>query len=184
MISPDEFGKSALFSLMQSLFLLIILLGLDQAFVRFFNSKEYEKKVILVNSITPSFLFCFFVVLGIIIFAKPFSQWLFGQNELFLMVLLCFYLPALIINRFALLVIRMDLRGKLYSILSVLSQVVNFISLVLLLVFFERSFRAIIIAEIIEVLVNTAIAFYFTKGLWTFQKKYLDSILTKKLLTD
>lgn len=181
MVSPVEFGKSALFTLVQTFFSLIAFLGLDQAFVRYFNTKEYDKKNLLYNSILFPLILCCLFIIGIIIFEKHLSFWLFEQNEPLLMFLLCLFLPALLVNRFAFLIIRMNLRGKLYSLLSISTQIINFISLLILLYFFERSFRSIILATIISTLVNTFIAFMFTKDAWSLNKKYFDKTLLKKL---
>jgi O-antigen/teichoic acid export membrane protein len=44
LILPEEFGKSSLFTLAQTLLSLVALLGMDQAFARYFNSQEFDKK--------------------------------------------------------------------------------------------------------------------------------------------
>ena len=182
LVSPVEFGKSALFTLVQTLFSLIALFGLDQAFVRYYNSKELTKNKLLYNVIIFPFSLSLLSVLFIVLFKKPLSFWLFEQNEPVIMILFCFFLPALIVHRFALLIIRMELKGKLYSILNIFAQINHLICLLLLLFYFERSFRAIVIAIIFSTIINAVISLIFTKNTWTLRIQYFDKYLLKELL--
>ena len=182
MVSPEEFGKSALFTLVQTLFTLVALFGLDQAFVRYYNNKEHSSKSILYNSFILPFLFCLIIIIFIVLFWKTLSLWIFEQNEPILMFSFCLFLPALLINRFSLLIVRMELRGILYSALLITSQIINFICLLLLLIFFEKSFRSIIAATVISTIINTCICLVFTNKNWTLSKEYFDKKLLKELL--
>jgi O-antigen/teichoic acid export membrane protein len=88
----------------------------------------------------------------------------------------------LIINRFGMLIIRMELRGKLYSILNILSQIIYFILILLLLIFFERTFRSVIYATIFSNIINAFIVFMFTRKNWIINNKYLNKRLLHDLL--
>ena len=55
MLSPDEYGKSSLFTLFQSLFLCIGILGLDQGYVRYYNTKEIDRNNLLQNALLNTF---------------------------------------------------------------------------------------------------------------------------------
>jgi len=181
MVSPGELGKSSLFTLMQTLLTFVIFLGLDQSFVRYFNTGVEKKKLLFNSIILPVFL-CIIIIIGIIIFNNKLSFWLFGQYEPLIIFGLCFLLPLIIIYGFALQLIRMELRGKLYSILSVIFQIINFICLLLLLTFIERSFRMIIFAIIISYFINAILAVFFTKSVWTIRFITYDKNLIKDLL--
>jgi O-antigen/teichoic acid export membrane protein len=181
MISPGEFGKSSVFTLFYTIFNLIALLGLDQAFFRYYNT-GVDKKKLLYNSVFLPFVICFLIIIGIFLFRKVFSLWLFDQYEPLIMFLLCCFLPLLILNRFALLIIRAELRGRLYSILNIISSITNFICLSLLLSFFERSFRSIIYATILSTFINTIVSVFFTKDMWAVQRSYFDKEIAYNLL--
>jgi len=181
MVSPDEYGKTALFTLTHVLINFIMLLGLDQAFIRYYNT-DIEKKKLLLNTLIFPFFVCLISIIGIVIFQRPLSYWLFGQHEPLIIIGLCFFLPNILINRFAMLLIRMDLRGKLYSVLNISSQLVSFICLLFLFLLFERSFRSIIFAVIIASLINTILALVFTKNVWVLHLIDFDKNLIKKLL--
>jgi O-antigen/teichoic acid export membrane protein len=92
------------------------------------------------------------------------------------------FLLALLFNRYAYLILRMELRGKLYSLLNIISQIVSFALLLTLLLFFEKTFRSIILATIFSTIINTIIVFIITKESWKINKKYFEKELTKKML--
>lgn len=161
-LAPEEYGKSSMFTLFQVLFLVIGLFGLDQGYVRFYNRKNIDKGELFQNVIFPPLFISFILILTCIIWMKPISIFLFGSVEVGLMIAFCFFVPVLVINKFLLLQIRMDLRGKVYSLLSISSKIVDFIVLILFLYFYQQTFRAIIYATIISLSLNTIICFIFS----------------------
>lgn len=181
-ISPEEFGRSSLFTLVYTIFNLVALLGLDQAFIRFFNDEGINKKKLLYNSLILPLILCIIIISGIIIFHTQLSFWLFNQYEPLINILLCFFLPLLIVNRFAMLIIRMELRGKLYSILNVVSQIVNFFCLLLFIVFYEKTFRSIVYATILAAFINTVTVISVTWKNWNLTGLHIDKILLSQLL--
>ena len=182
LLSPEDYGKSSLFTLFQSLFLIIGLLGIDQGYVRFYNDKKIEKDKLLQNSLFLPFCFSVFLILVCILFFKPISVFLFGSLEIGLMISFSFFIPILLLNRFFLLQIRMDLRGKLYSLLNVVSQIINFLILLLFLIFYQKSFRAIVYATIVGMIVNTAVIFVFIDKSFIKSKISVSKELQKQLL--
>lgn len=161
LLVPEEYGKSSLFTLFQSLFLIIGLLGLDQGYVRYYNDKETDRTTLFQNALFYPLIFCAVLISVCIVFLKPISTFLFGSVEVGLMIAFCFFIPILLLNRFFLLQIRMDLRGKIYSFLNVISQVITFGILVTLLVYYQKSFRSIVYATILGMCVNTFLCFLF-----------------------
>lgn len=161
LIAPLEYGKSALFTLFQSIFLIIGLFGFDQGYVRYYNQEKNNKTGLFQNAIFFPIIFSFFLIVLSLLFIRPISNFLFGSVEFFLMFALCVYMPILVLNRFFFLQLRLDLRGKLYSSLNVVTQVLNFAFLVLLLLFYQKSFRSIIFANIISTSISTFICFLF-----------------------
>lgn len=154
-VSPEEFGKSSLFTLVQTLFNLIVLFGTDQSFVRFYNTEQNDKKELLYHCILFPSIFCLLVIFIMEIMKKQISFFMFDSYEPFIMWLFIPFLPALLLNRFGMLAIRMDLRGKTYSFLNVFQQIINFVILLFFLSFYERTFRSIVLATIFGVLINT-----------------------------
>ena len=161
LLVPDEYGKASLFTLFQSFFLIIGLLGLDQSYVRFYNNQEVDKTELLQNALFFPLIFCSFLIFVCIVFLKPISIFLFGSVEIGLMIAFCVFIPVLLLNRFFFLQIRMDLRGKTYSLLNVISQIINFLVLFAFLLFYQRTFRSLVYSTIIGMCINTGICFLF-----------------------
>lgn len=182
LLSPEEYGKSSLFTLFQSLFLIVGLLGIDQGYVRFYNDKKIEKGVLLQNSLFLPSIFSGLLIVVCILFFNPISYFLFGSLEIGLMIAFCFFIPILLLNRFFLLQIRMDLKGKLYSLLNIISQIVNFSILILFLLFYQKTFRAIVYATIFGNIINTLIIFMFVDKTFIKNKLSISKIVQKELL--
>lgn len=183
MLSPDEYGKSSLFTLFQSLFLCIGILGLDQGYVRYYNTKEIDRNNLLQNALFYPLIICAVLISICLIFLKPISNFLFGSVETGLMIAFCFFIPALLLNRFLLLQIRMDIRGKVYSFLNIISQLITFSVLFGLLVLYQKTFRAIIYSTIIAYYINTFIIFLFCDKTFIKQRFVYSSKIQKNLLS-
>jgi O-antigen/teichoic acid export membrane protein len=181
LVSPEELGKASFFTMIQTGFYIILLLGLDQAFVRYYNSKEYEKKTILFSSIAAPSMLCLLAIVILFILRKPLSFWFFNQYEPFIIISLCLYLPILLLNRFSFLIIRMELRGILFSVLGIIERIINFTSIVLFLFYFERTFRSIVFASLISLAISTSISIFFTRAKWSFDIKHFNKRLSKDL---
>lgn len=182
LVSPEEFGKSSLFTLVQSIFSVITLFGLDQAFVRFYNDKTIDAKKLLSHCLILPFGLCVIFILGIILFGRELSFYLFGQNETLIMGLLCFNLPALVVVQFSMLIIRMEMRGRTYSALNVTTQIINFSVLLLFLNFYEKTFRSIVFATVASSLCSMCLSIFFTRDSWKLKNNKVDGNLIKQLL--
>lgn len=182
MLAPEEYGKSSLFTLFHSLFLIVGLLGIDQGYVRYYNNKEIDRAKLFQNALFFPTLLSTVLVLVSIIFYKPISNFLFGSLEIGLFVAFCFFVPTVILNRFLFLQIRMDLRGKTYSFLNILSQIINFGFLLVFLLFYRKSFHSIIYASIISGFINTFIAFLFCNKDFITHKFEYEAHLQKDLI--
>lgn len=174
LVSPEEYGKSSLFTLFQSVFLLVGLLGLDQSYTRFYNEEKINKQKLLFHVTFFPLCVSIFLIVLLLIFQQRISFFLFGSYELDLIIATCFFIPVLIINRFALLQIRMDLRGRTYSFLNIVTQLINFIVLVLFLFFYEKSFRAIVYSVIVGQVVATVIILFFVRTEFNWKNLQID----------
>lgn len=180
LLAPAEYGKASLFTLTITLFNLIVLLGFDQAYVRFYNQKDISKKELFDNSIFIPSVFCSFVIIIILVFQKPISILLFEQYEAVIMNLFVLYLPAVMVSRFAQLSLRMELKGKLYSFVNVFQKIVNFSVLLLFLLFYQKTFKSIIYATIVSDSITCGFLLFLTRNSVKFSKPKLDKSLLKE----
>ena len=76
----------------------------------------------------------------------------------------------------------MSLRGKLYSLLNITSQIINFFVLIFFILFYQKSFRSIVYSTILGLILNTFICFIFTDKSFLKNKFSLSKELQKLLL--
>src|SRR5471030_1629819 len=78
LVSPEDFGKSAMYTMGYSVSSLFIFLGLDQAFVREYNTYK-NKHELFWNSLIISLIFSVLIGAIYIIFYKPISFVMFDS---------------------------------------------------------------------------------------------------------
>ena len=126
-ISPDEFGKVSMFTLATSLVELVLYLGLDQAYIKYYY--ELDKKEAFFNSMFPSLLLSIVCALLIMALHKPISLWLFdSENETLLVLMLSLYLPFSVIGRFHAVYARITEHAIRYSVFTILSKLLMLLS--------------------------------------------------------
>ncbi|GAA0747842.1 oligosaccharide flippase family protein [Clostridium oceanicum] len=178
-VVPEELGKSSMYTMLLSISTLFIYLGLDQAFVREFNIEEDKKKLFLNSLIVP---FIFSIVVGIlyIIFYEKISISLFESKQRYIIVMLAIALPFTVIDRFNLLLLRMQEKARIYSLMNIMNKLLNMIVLIPYLLYIDKSFKGIVTATFISLIMTVLIEFYFTKEYW-LNKFKLDYALLNKI---
>lgn len=165
LVSPEEFGKAALFSVVQTVFGLVSLLGLDQSFVRYFNDTADRKALFWQAAALP--LLCSLPLLAIVqAFGDKVAIWMFGRAEPLILLSFWLFFPSQIAGRFSLLAIRMEMRGSLYSALVIIGQLLNFVFLLLFILAGERSFKTIVWSTIVSNVLSSGLAVWFTREYW------------------
>lgn len=156
-ISPDEYGKASMFTLAQTILSLIIYLGMDQSYVKYFNEYK-EKNILFFNALVMPLLATVLIDIFLLTCREQVSIWLFdAPNEKICIYMLMLYLPFCVLERFYMLRIRMQERGLLYSALSILIKVGILITTVLLLALYERSFRSVVYAAVLGEVAGTIV---------------------------
>lgn len=179
-VVPAELGKSAMYTMGFTISSLFVYLGMDQSFVREFNA-EKDKKRLLWNSFFIPFIFSIFLGIFYIIFYKPISILMFGSVEYFIIILLSISLPFAVIDRFNMLLIRMEEKARLYSALNVINKLINIVVLVAYLKFIDRSFKGIIISTFINLVLMCLVELYINRNYLVTSVK-INKELVHKLL--
>lgn len=180
LIIPEEFGKAAMFTLAYSMVTMFLYLGLDVAFTREYNARE-DKGNLFWNSLSIPLIFSFVCSCILIFNGEIVSKLLFDSYQAIAIKALAVSLPFAVASRFNLVVIRMQERGTLYSLLSILHQLSNFIFTIVLLLSFERSFEYIVIAQVASNIVQSFVSGYFVMDYW-FASKRIDWAVLKIML--
>ncbi len=174
LFTPEEFGKFSMFNLFSSVLAAIILMGLDQAFVRYFYEEEESKRPkLLFETLKIPLITCTIVGLLTIIFSKDILIGLFGDFSFRLLIIIIINNYFLLLVRYVQLVVRMQQRGKVFSILQVFQKIITIILIVLLFLVFENDFMVLIYASVFSNFALILLGVYLERKFWFKEKKYI-----------
>lgn len=169
-VSPEQYGVNSLIVTLVNAVGIICYLGLDQGFVRFFYEEKVESrgKLLLKSIFIPvilSFMFIFFSYF----FKKRIGFFVLGIESKELIIILGIWIIFIILNRFALLIIRMQQRGKLYSFFQVISKLFEFLLILILFKKFGNDYRTLSFATLGSLVLVTIIAILSERRMWNFE---------------
>lgn len=181
LVEADQFGLTNMYTLANNIITLIVLIGIDQAFIREYNEKE-DKKKLLFNSLLIPLTFTIIVGIILVIFRRNFAYLLFEDNQMIKpIILLAVTMPLFIIEKFMLLSLRMKEKALQYSIWSITSKSLNLVLTILFLLFYKRNFEAIIYASIFSQLIVSILLLYINRKDIVISRKYIDKEQIKGL---
>lgn len=181
-ISPEEYGKSSMFTLAISILQLFVFLGMDQAYTKRYYETVNRSKL-LTNAIFPAFILVMAIDLGLFLGKGKVAELLFGSSEEIICVYaLIIILPGLAIEKFALMDIRMQQRGVLYSVMSILLKTLTLICIITLFVQYQKSFRAIVFGTTVAQLLYSGILLFCVRKSFIIRASLLDWLEIKSLL--
>ena len=116
LISPEHMGKYSMFNTICNLIFLFTILGLDQAYVRYFyEEEEQNRKTLLCKSIMIPLKINIAVSILLLLLYKPISKFIVGEYNINIILIMISFIYFSIIGRFSLLVVRMKQKAKLLS---------------------------------------------------------------------
>ena len=156
LVDPSDYGQWSLFTTYTNVAMAVVMLGLDQSFVRFYYKDErIEYKRYLTYTVVKIpiivAMLAIFLSLG---FVKKIE--LFERNSWDIYLLLYANVIVSIVNRIGQLVLRMEQKGKEYSFLIVFNKIVYLLILFALL--FEAHFQDLLVLTIATVGAQTIIS--------------------------
>lgn len=183
LISPDQFGHAAMFSLAITLSVFFVLFGFDQAFIRFFYEEDEKARgKLLYVTLMPSL--CLFLILFLLvaIFYKRFFLLILGDNTPKFSYVYIFAIGVIlqVLQWYALLIVRMQKKGKIYSLLQVNTQIINLSVIVGYCWIFSPSFFSIVYAQILSSFVIVCLGIGLERKFWCFWK--MEQIKTRNTL--
>ncbi|EJQ16997.1 hypothetical protein IE3_00315 [Bacillus cereus BAG3X2-1] len=181
LVSPEEFGKATMFTLIQSLTLSFILLGMDSAYAREYNDHQNKHKV-LFNAMVFPLILAFMISFTSLLFIDQISNMLFGINSSVIVYIYSLWVPFVAVEILLLLNIRMKEKGFVYSIFNICLRLSIMVLTIVFLSLWSRSYLSIILATVLgQIIVDIVLIIYCRKDL-IFKKEYLDIKLIKKML--
>ena len=144
---PDVLGKINIFNTYCNLFGVLVLIGLDQSFARFYLERPNNK------SIGYLFTFCYSItyaiISGFVILSIPFSQWLslkmFDETDNLLLYLFFFNVFCAATLRYLNLSYRMEQNIKMYTIQGILMTLASKV-IYLCVGFWDPTYKSALIA--------------------------------------
>lgn len=172
LISPEHMGKYSMFNTICNLIFLFTILGLDQAYVRYFyEEEEQNRKTLLCKSIMIPLKINIAVSILLLLLYKPISKFIVGEYNINIILIMILFIYFSIIGRFSLLVVRMKQKAKLYSILQVLGKI-SYIAFALICFYiFKNNYITLILAITLSNVIVALVSIYTEKNDWNFKVK-------------
>jgi O-antigen/teichoic acid export membrane protein len=182
-ISPDEYGKSSMFTVAQGTVSMLIYLGMDQAFVREFNLSKDRLDKLMSNAIAIPLLLSLVLDIVILTNVQFVSYILFDDKTEFTAVyLMALMLPFMVIETFSYLKIRMEEKGLTYSFFTILLKLFILIFTIILFLTYEKSFRSVVYAMALAEIANGIILYFLVISPMGLSFKYMDKPLLMQML--
>lgn len=184
-VDPVEYGQFSLFTMYAGIASMILCLGLDQAMVRFFyelDTKSYKREL-LWKCIQPSI--CITIVILCICFFLERVDILRFELAWQFFLLLCMYIFILVIHRFSLLLIRLQYKTKLYSLIMITQKILYIIFAIPMLILSDFEHVLVLVwGTILAGAVCVIVCICSEKDIWktVFLHKQTNNISRKKLL--
>lgn len=180
-ISPEEFGKTSIYILTYNLIILFSVIGLDQAFVKYYyKTIESDRDSLFVEIFRiPIFLSVIFGIIQLL-FWKKISKELISDEKFLLVFLLVINIVVGVFEIAFTLYIRMKQRGVIFSVITIVSKLFSIIALILYAVFINKSYEAIIVSQIIASLMSVMICLYYEGKVLFCDFKKVKKNVTKK----
>lgn len=122
---PEEMGKYSLFISIMGLALTIFQCGTEQAYSRYYYEEDESKRPQLFQLCVglPLALLVVFSLLALPFFG-PITAYISGERSVNLFVFMFIYCAAYLLNRYTLMLIRMQQKGKYFSLCNILIKLV------------------------------------------------------------
>ncbi|WP_195263769.1 oligosaccharide flippase family protein [Clostridium sp. 1001275B_160808_H3] len=182
MIEPYEKGRADIFITYTSLIVLILTMGLDQAYIRYFN-EEKERGALLRRAVKVPIILSFCLGAILLIFYKQVSNYMVEETSFFLVFLFAFHSFVSIISNFAMINVRMKQKAKSYSMLGVINKVAFIIFIVSLFYVFRNNYMTLVLATVLGNLVMVIMAILIERKDWFSLEKGVEvRTSTKELI--
>ncbi|MFD4817056.1 lipopolysaccharide biosynthesis protein [Peribacillus butanolivorans] len=176
-LQPEEFGKVSMFTLAINISMIFAIFGTDQAFVRFFYEEEESKRGgLLYSCLKPVFYITIFLLIAFLFFQEKLSLFLFGEYNIVVAVMLAFGIVVQILYRYASLVIRMQQKGHLFSLIELLNRTFTFILIILFYLLMGPTFEIVVYSTVLTFLILTIYLIYNQRNIWSLKHFSEDSL--------
>lgn len=181
LLPPDALGKASMFDLIIKVGMIISIFGTDRAFVRFFYEEVPGKRgALLYNSLRIPMMSTLVIVCLIIILYKPLTYYLFGNENFSLAIWISVGVIFQLLFRYSQLVIRMQQKGNLYSIIQVSQKIITLISIIVLFYFLGSQYVVLVYSNVLMLVILFFVAMYFGRDFWNLKNLHIKDVKHKQ----
>lgn len=168
LLSPEVFGKASMFDLFLQVGLIFIVFGTDQSFTRFFYEEEEEKRGALLYNVLKLPIIAISIIVSItLLLYKPLTLYLFETVNFNFAILLVVGLTAQLFFRYGQLVVRMQQKGNLYSLIQIFQRVFNLFFIIILFYLIGEKFEVLIYSSVISLSLLVFFTVYIGREFWS-----------------
>lgn len=183
-VDPVEYGQLSIFTMYSNIALMVLCLGLDQALIRFFyddDSVEYKRKLLIKCIKLPICVSSIFAVIILVFSHFELYHFEFSTD---IMLWLCIYTIAQIVFRFSQLIVRLQYKSKVYSVINILHKLLYIVIAVPLVMLVRDNYLlCLVIATTIPVIICILSSMYSQRNIWNLKKcNYSGEIVSNKEL--
>lgn len=166
-LSPEEFGKVSMFDLSLKIGMILTLFGTDQSFVRFFyEEKPNLRGALLYNSLRIPMISSIIMIMAILFLYRPITNFLIGEVDFGFAIVFATGVIFQLLFRYAQLVIRMEQKGHLYSLLQICQKVFYLTLIIIFYLMIGSTFDILVYSRVITLLLLSIIAIHFGRNFW------------------
>jgi O-antigen/teichoic acid export membrane protein len=166
-LQPEEFGKASMFTLFVSIATIVAVFGTDQAFVRFFyEEKESKRGALLYNCLKVSLKILIPVLIVVVLIRIELLEFLFSEYSVATFIALVVAVITQVIYRFGTLVVRMQQKGNIYSILEILNKAFILAGVIIFYLILGKTYEILIYSTVISFILLLIFLLYLQRGFW------------------
>lgn len=166
MFRPEDIGRMNLLQVVLSFCLLLLVLGLDIAYVREYHDST-NRPTLLKACFAPGFMLLLLCALGTVAFARDLALWLFGVADPLLYVLTLLCVVANYISRFLSLILRMQERGLAFSMSQLIPKALQLVLLGLVVwLGLQRNFLTLLWIAVSSMMAVVVVYAWNTRAQW------------------
>lgn len=169
-VDPVEYGQFSIFTMYSSMALIVLLLGMDQALLRFYYEKsnvEFKRALVFKCVGLPAVVT---VIASIVVLIVAFGGIIKFEFTPIIMSLLCIYTFIQVVYRFSLNVLRLEYNSKMFSVLNIIQKVGYIVLAVPLLYAVKSNYLLIlVVATTVAALVSLLVSIIYQKKIWNIR---------------
>lgn len=167
LVDPADNGKYGIFTMYSSLAVMVLCLGLDQSLVRYYYEKDEDdyKRSLLSKCVALPILFC--IGVSAIVMTLSLTGLVKFKFDPLIMGILCVFTLFQLVYRFSLLLVRLEYKSKLYSLLNIIHKLIYLAAVFpLIFLFKENNTMALVISATLASFVCMFSSITANRKLW------------------